>query len=192
MSVRDPREFEMVERLRWSEGVVAGTCMETIRSMIDGCVSVQRVTDATMQRRGIDYVATLRRGAEVLIDHKARERGCSRWWTDRTPELALEVWSVVPCAGCPKGRVGWSLDEEKATDYTLHTFDDSDSPMALLVPFQLLRVAFRRNGREWLQAYRSADQWTSYGDSGWTSRCVFVPWPTVRDAMTDAMEGFAA
>lgn len=173
--------YDMAERMAFSQGVVRATCEETIRAMLTGCLSVEK-TDVATDKTGIDYIATLRRGARVGIDHKARGKGCSRYWTEG-PELALEIWSVKKCPSCPSGVPGWTLSEAKVTEYTLHTFDPADSDQAYLLPFQLLRMAFRRRFAGWSQTYKRASQ-----DSGqWQSECLFIPAYVVLDAIRDEM-----
>ena len=154
-----------------------------IQAWLDGCVGVRPATDEE-DRNGVDYWATLRHGAVVGIDHKLREAGCSRFWRGGPPELALEIWSVIPMAGAPRGVVGWTLNQAKNTDYILYTFDAGDSDRAYLLPFQLLRMSFIRYMRTWDKRYEVHDQ-----DSGrWKSRAVFVPAPVVVRAVTDEMQ----
>ncbi len=174
------------ERLAFSQGVVAETCEATLISMIPGSVSVEK-TDTETDKTGIDYVVTLRRGATINVDHKARDAGCSAYW-DNGPELALELWSVKPCERVPQGITGWTLDEAKATDYTLHTFDAADTDAAYLLPFHLLRKAYRENFGAWNREYKRATQQSF----GWQSECVFVPAAEVTSAIMRAMKGVAA
>jgi len=79
--------------------------------------------------------------------------------------------------------VGWTLDESKATDYTLHVFDETDTPECFLLPFQLTRMAFRRCLHQWIDRYRVERQATVRGDRRWQSECVFVPAVIVLDAI---------
>lgn len=176
--------YDFAERLTFSQGQVADTSENTIRQMLSGCVSVDK-TDVATDKTGIDYIARLRRGGEVFIDHKARERGCSRYWK-RGEELALEMWSVKPEKG-RHGVAGWTLDEAKRTHYTLHTFDPSDSQQAYLLPFQLLRVTFRRQYGEWTATFPTATQ----SSGKWRSECVFVPASVVLDHLRITMCGNA-
>jgi len=171
-------EYGFAERLAFSKSITSITPTEIVMDMLPGCVSISG-TDLALDKRGVDYVATLRRGAEVLVDMKARKMGCSRFWRSG-PELALETWSVVPGVR-QAGKVGWTLDEGKITDYTLHVFDPSDTTLAYLLPFQLLRVAFRLRFRDWYSAYKHATQ-----NSGrWQSECIFVP----ADVVLSEVEG---
>lgn len=181
---KTPRLFKFGDTLAFSQSVAAATPLETIRSMICGCVSVEAVdNDVAKQRAGVDYVATLRGGAEINIDHKARSQ-CARYWK-QGPELALEKWSVCP-HGNFAGVVGWTLDESKITDYTLHTFTETE--VVYLIPFQLLRVVTRRNLKLWERQYRTARQRTPrWNGSEYESECVFVPASVVLEAIYDSM-----
>jgi|HubBroStandDraft_2_1064218.scaffolds.fasta_scaffold94971_2 hypothetical protein len=85
--------------------------------------------------------------------------------------LSLETWSVLPENRRP-GKVGWTLDEAKMTDYTLHVFDHRDTKEVFFIAFQLLRMAFRSNLKLWENTigYRRPQ------NSGtWKSQCLFVP-----------------
>lgn len=176
--------YEFHDKLTFSKGIVAATCKETIRQMLPGCIEVRHTT-TEMDKTGVDYVCVLRRGAEIYIDHKAREPGCRKWWDrDNAGEIdiALEVWSVKPEKNRP-GKVGWTLDEAKLTHYTLHTFDPSDSLEAYLFPFQLLRKCYRKNYDHWNAVYKHGHQ-----DSGaWKSECVFVPVHVILTELRKAM-----
>jgi len=98
------------------------------------------------------------------------------------PELSLEKWSVLPSSG-RAGKVGWTLDESKLTDYTLHVFDFQDSREVFLLPFQLLRQAFRRNVEKWYSEFFHASQ----SSKTWESECVFVPACVVLESLATEM-----
>lgn len=161
-------------KLNYSRGVRERTDLETLRDLIPGCISVIK-TDPDTDRSGTDYVATLRRGAEIWIDAKTREPGASRWWEGSGPELALEIWSVRPGGKyrTPEARakVGWTLNEASQTDMVYYTFDPSDTDEVFLIPFQHLRIAFRQFWPNWKAKYRIYTQ-DSYQ---WESQCIFVP-----------------
>lgn len=167
-----------------SLGTRKETDIATIASMLDGCVSVTK-TDAQLDRLGVDYVATLRGGAQVLIDAKAREKGAKKYWRDG-PDVALETWSVCP-NGKHAGKEGWTLCQSKQTDFILFTFDAIDADEVFLASYQLLRTAFARNKEEWMRRYKHARQ----SSGGWTSECVFVPWRVVEQALLAAQRGRA-
>lgn len=170
--------YDFAERLAFSRTVASEPPEDVLRRAFVGVVSVES-TDLATDKSGVDFLITLRRGATIGIDLKAREAGCSRYWNDG-PELALETWSVCP-SHYDAGKPGWTLDEAKATDYTMHTFDSADSMEVYVLPFQQLRTAFRRNLSAWRSAYRVARQ-----NSGrWQSECVFVPAHVVMAAIND-------
>ena len=58
-------------------------CSEVVRAKIDD------------DKQGIDYIATLKGGAQIFIDAKTREKGASCYWKHGEPELALEIYSSV-------------------------------------------------------------------------------------------------
>jgi len=174
--------YDFDTMLAYSRGVRESTDLYTIKALIDGCTNVSK-TDTATDRAGVDYVATLRGGAKVLIDAKARTPGCSRFWRNG-PELALEVWSVLPNKGKGQdGKTGWTLSESSGVHYILFTFDAADTPEVFMYPFQLLRMAFRRNLTEWKKEYKVDRQ----SSGQWQSECVFVPEKVVWDAIRRAM-----
>jgi hypothetical protein len=172
------------ENLVFSKGEVLSTDTETIKGMIPGCVSCEPTLEAA-DRNGIDFVATLRRGARIYIDSKTRKPGCSKFWkmTDgkKEPELALEKWSVLPGGKyrVKNGKVGWTLCEQKQTDMIFFSYPPEDCRTVFLLPFQLLRIAFRKHLPEWQDRFKVDVQ-----DSGtWQSEAVFVPVGCVMDAI---------
>ena len=170
--------YSFRERKRFSAGERRERDIQVIEEMLDGCIAV-RIGDEEEDRKGIDYVITLHGGAQVYVDAKARDKGCSRHWRNG-PELALEDYSVVPENG-HSARMGWTFDESKLTDLVLFTFDLSDTELCYLLPFQLLRVAAKRNWLEWSQRYKNDEQ-----DSGlWKSHCVFVPASAIMNAIME-------
>jgi len=130
-------------------------------------------------KMGNDYRVILRRGGEILVDAKNRDRGCSRFWKCG-PEFALEKWSVLPENGTP-GKTGWTLCERKQTDLIFFKFYPEDSTDVFLVSYQLLRVAFRRNLNLWENQFQVARQ----SSGAWKSECVFVPASIVFCAIND-------
>lgn len=181
--------YNFQERLEFSLGEQQLTDIETIKSMLAGCVSVNKSSSLDLEKAGIDYIAVLRGGAEVYIDAKTRDSGCSKWWSNKQPELALEYWSVRPDGKYhtprAQSKAGWTLSESKKTDLILFKFDMADCLNVYLISFQLLRIAFRRNQSLWRKKYRTAPQ-----DSGsWESECVFVPVHVVYEAVRAASIG---
>ncbi len=172
--------YDFATMLEVSKGFRQATDATSIQAMIPGCTAI-RPGDEMEDRRGIDFVATLRKGATINIDAKIRRPGCSRFWRG-TPDFALEDWSVMPENG-NGGKVGWTLDESKLTDYIWFAYDPGDSRECYLVPFQLLRIAAIRHWGKWQRDYKNDTQ----SSNGWHSHCVFVPVPVVLEAITEAM-----
>lgn len=182
------RNFRFQERLDFSVGRRATTDVETIRQMIDGCVSVAKAPP-DLDRLGVDYLAQLNGGAVLGIDGKARSAGAARHWKGGRPDLALEVWSVVPDER-HKGKDGWTRDENKVTDLVLFTYDPSDTDTCYLIGFQPLRIAFRRNFVRWCQQYgRNGQPVQQQTDGRYYSACLFVPANVVLDAIKAASVG---
>lgn len=177
------KQYNMWDMLDYSRGVREKNDLATVQNLIAGCVSVVK-TDSITDRAGVDYIATLRKGAEVTIDGKTRTRGCSKYWRSG-PELALELWSVIPEHGST-GKAGWTVCETKNVDYILFTFDPSDSDLVFLYPFQLLRMTFRKNYYIWkAQGYKTDIQ----SSGSWKSECIFIPESVVWAAMRQVMTG---
>lgn len=166
-------------KLAYTRGVRQSTDEDTLRGLFPRCVSVVKTDEAT-DRAGIDYVVTLRGGAEVLVDAKTREPGARRWWRNGEPEIALEVWSVVPdTSRGQEGKTGWTLSESSPVDYILYTFHPADCNSVFLYPFQALRLAFRRNLTMWRHTYPIKMQ----DSGGWRSQALFVPETVVWSAL---------
>ncbi len=176
--------YDFNQMLEFSKGENQGDDINAIKSLIDGCASVS-TSSIELDKIGVDYIATLRRGAEVYVDAKRRQSGCSKFWSNGVPELAIEVWSVMPGGrfNTPRtqAKIGWTLDEQKVTDMILYTFDLQDSKSVYLFPFQSLRMAARRNLNKWKKQFK-VDIQTS---GSWQSEAVFVPWNVVRDATAE-------
>lgn len=188
------QSFSFPERILFSEGARQRCDVETIRSMIDGCVSVEPQKDIKSQKAGVDYVALLDGGASINIDAKARDIGTSKFWKPskhgdgtKEPELALETWSAMPVDG-RIGQIGWTLSRSKQTDLVLFTFHPSDTLSAFLLSFQILRIAFERNLESWRKRFKSGKQRSTRDDYWWHSQCIFVPVSVVRDAMRQSEE----
>jgi len=174
--------YDFSEMLSFSKGACQLSDLEIIKSILPGCVDV-RPASIKMDKAGVDYIATLRRGTEIFIDAKRRAAGCSRYWINNGPELAIETWSIMPGGKynmpADKAKAGWTIDEAKMTDLVLYSWDQSDCDYAFLLPFQPLRIATRRELKTWEQNYKIDIQ-----DSGsWESRAVFVPALIVLEAI---------
>jgi hypothetical protein len=179
--------YDFQKMLDFSIGQRSETDAATIKSLLHGCQTVVKNT-VEGNDKGVDYIATLRRGTQVLIDAKTRQKGCSRFWHSG-PELAIEIYSVIPGGkfNTPpdRARAGWTLDESKLTGMILYTFDPSDSMLAYLLPFQSLRMAAVNNYKAWM-GFCKVDTQTS---GSWQSQAVFVPACFVIDAIKETFIG---
>jgi hypothetical protein len=173
--------YDFTERLEFSRGTNEEKDIDILRKYIDGCVSVEK-TNTEEDKKGIDYIATLRNGAKIKIDAKTRSENCSKYWHNG-PELALETWSAIPNK-FNKGKVGWTLDEGKEVDLIFFKFYPSDTDKLYLMSYQLLRMAFRRNYKVWKQKFKTDVQ----SSNGWESQCIFVPAGTVLNSMNEIMQ----
>ena len=169
-------EYDFQERLKFSMSFVQSD-IEIIKRFLPYCKDVIKTAE-DLDRKGIDYVAELECGATVFVDVKTRQKGCSKYWKNKIPELALEIWSV-----CDK-KIGWTLSRKSNVDYILFRFDNSDSEKVYFLPFQTLRAAFIRHGHEWTTKYRVEQQF----NKTWRSECVFVPVNIVIEAMIQEMQ----
>ena len=166
---------------RWTRSSAAG-CTGS-----PGCIGVHQVEDPRWDRLGLDYVAKLDGGAKVGIDHKTRDPGAARYWRFGEPEMALELWSVMPVNGTP-GTIGWTLNRRSRTHYVLFTWDVSDSSDVYLLPFQQLRVVFERNRTDWARRFPVKEQGSVRDGDHWRSQAIFVPSTTVYETIYAAMK----
>jgi len=178
-------EYSFQEKLNRSKGVCASNDMNVLQRMIDGCKEVYP-TGTVQDKMGVDYVAVLRGGARLYVDAKNRERGCSKYWNSG-PELALELWSVRPGGKYntrrSQAKTGWTLCETKDVDLILFTFDPTDCATAFLFSYQHLRIAFRRNYKNWNDKYKTDIQSSKDRGRRWQSECIFVSVCTVEKAI---------
>lgn len=185
--------YDFDERMAFSKAVRQESDLATLRLMFPACIDVRK-TGRAEDVGGVDYVVSLRRGGALAVDGKARDAGCSRWWRNGAPEVALEIWNVRPGGSyaTPPSRqkTGWTLDESRNVDLILFTFHPSDHPFAYVRPLPLLRESLRRNFGTWRDRYRSDIQKSSRqerdGVLRWESECVFVPLAVVDQAISDA------
>lgn len=156
--------------------------IQLLQKAINKCVKIEK-TSAELDRKGIDYIATLSGGAEIYIDAKTRRNVRIQ---NGYPDLALELWSVKPQNGI-RGKIGWTLSTKSNVDMILYTFPRDKWGCFYLIPFQLLRMAFCENGKRWLEQYQSRIQY----NGSWQSECMFVPANIVLDAVSRQMVGVA-
>ena len=167
--------YNFKERLEWSQGQFNSDIATTIKDLIPNCENVFQ-SDVSEDKSGVDYWAQLSGGHLLGVDVKSREAGAGKWWKYNEPELALEVYSV-----CETKKIGWTLDVTKITEYVFFNFDKQDSRLCFLIPFQLLRMAFKEKGKQWVGDYGIKYQ----NSEGWTSSAVFVPASVVELAICE-------
>jgi hypothetical protein len=200
--------YDLDERLAFSKARCQETDLDTLRLMFPIATNIRK-TSLAQDKAGVDYVVTLRRGAEMTVDAKTRDEGCSKFWAcansrrpirfcnrclgacDPLPEVALEIWNVMPGGvySTPErdGKVGWTLDEAKNVDLILYTFAPADHAFAYARPLALLREAFRRNFAGWQHQYKTdvqkSERRTPDGFLRWESKCLFAPLAVVDSAI---------
>lgn len=177
--------YNFKDKLKLSQGVKLDSDPETIKALIPGCIEVVK-SNLELDIKGVDFIATLRKGATLNIDIKTREKGCSKFWKYSIPELALELWSVVPTLFYPSGSPGWTLSESSITDLVLFTFDKSDTDKCYLIPFQHLRIAFRFKLNDWIKDYTGLKYQDT--ENKYRSACIFVPANVVITSIMDVCE----
>lgn len=146
-----------------------------IQKAIPNCVSVRK-TNIELDKKGIDYIATLDGGAEINIDAKRRRKGAIR---NGEPVLAIETWSAFP------NKVGWTYSRSTPVDMVLYLFDPEEWQRFYLIPFQHLRMASISHYYEWKERYKEKEQ----QNDGWLSKAMFVPASVVLSAVADEMTG---
>ena len=169
---------DFFEKLRYSLESQQEFYIDILKKHIPHCVEVRK-TDIETDKTGIDYIATIRGGAELFIDAKTREPGCSRYWKSG-PELAIETWSVFE-----QKKQGWTFKENTNVDYILYTFPKQDCSEYFFIPFQLLRKAAITNYHGWIRKYPLKKQ----VNRSYHSEAMFVPADVVLKAVTEAMKG---
>jgi len=143
-----------------------------LQTFFRGCDRIEGNLGLTLDKQGCDNRAYYPNGGFWNIDRKMREKGCSKYWKNGIPELAPEIWSVVPETNSP-GKVGWTLDPNKITHWVVCTFDPSDTRMCYCLSFPDYRSFFTKEKDNLISSghYRVATQTSG----GWRSQCVFIP-----------------
>jgi hypothetical protein len=138
----------------------------------DFAAMVSTRQDGWAQRGGIDRVITLSFGRTITVDEKVREKD----W----PDVLLETWSDKE-----RKSPGW-MQKKLAIDYIAYAY--AESRTCLLLPFDLLRVAWLDNGADWiLQARNRSNGYrvVHAKNQGYTTESIAVP----RDDLLSAIQG---
>lgn len=132
---------------------------------LQAMVSVR--ADGWAQRGGIDRVLTLASGKTLLVDEKVRQKDYG--------DVLLEYWS-------DEGRrtLGW-VAKDLACDFIAYAL--LPTAKCYLLPFQQLRYAWKKNGREWVSKYQRIE-----ADNGtYKTISVGIPVDVLFGALRDAM-----
>lgn len=161
-------EYSFADRKGVSQGIAQEADVETLLlKIIPGAVAVHPAHQSN-DRLGTDYWVEHRRGTHLSVDVKIRTTDwAARPEPQRADDLALETWSVVEA-----GKVGWTRDVSKRTDFVLWLW--ADTGRWCLMPFPLLCKAFSDHWEQWSDRYGTRRQYTP-GYRGYHSECVFVP-----------------
>lgn len=127
--------------------------------------------DGWAQRGGIDTVLTLQDGSTIKIDEKVRSKVFD--------DFCLEYWSNI------ERRIpGW-VAKDLACDFIAYAFIPTRT--CYLLPFLLLRRAWRLHYREWVTRYKRIEAVNRVGEATYTTVSVAVPIREVLAAIGDAM-----
>lgn len=124
-------------------------------------------SDGWAQRGGIDRILVLADGTTLTIDEKVREKDY--------PDFCLEYWSDRK-----RRKPGW-IAKDLTCDYIAYAFVPSRT--CYLLPFQLLRAAWRDQHEAWVRAYDKIEAI----NEGYVTVSVAVPIGEVMSALVSAM-----
>ena len=162
------RVHNFADDLAWSRAQAEDPMWERFyRSGFPEFESMEFVDDLTLQKRGVDRIVTLRGGKTVLVDEKPRK--------DVWPDVLLEIWS-----NHEKRIRGW-LVKDQYCDYLAYAW--LPTHQGLVLPFQLLRMAWRANGREWARTCKRVVA----PNPGYTTVSYAIPVEVLLDAVQKAM-----
>ena len=130
--------------------------------------------DGWAQRGGIDRVITLASGKTITVDEKVRQKDFN--------DILLEYWSDTE-----RRTPGW-IAKDLACDFIAYTCLETER--CFLLPFHLLRRAWKQHGREWVS--RAEKEEEGYKkvvaqNRGYTTTSVAVSWDILYQAICDAM-----
>lgn len=162
-----PHDF--LTSLTYSKGYVNAPWWEEVyRKAFVGIKRIVAITeDGMAQRDGIDRVIWLNNDVLIYVDEKVREKD----W----PDFLLEYWSDKH-----KRIPGW-IAKDLATDFIAYAF--VPSKRCFLLPFPLLRTAWRNNRKQWIAKYKRIEA----DNSTWLTISVAVPIQVVLAAIGDVM-----
>ena len=130
--------------------------------------------DGWAQRGGIDRIIILASGKEIKIDEKVRDRDFN--------DVLLEYWSNT------ERRIpGW-IAKDLACDFVAYAY--LETQRCFLLPFPLLRRAWKQHGREWVEKAESQEEEfrkVVARNQGYITTSVAVSWNVLSEALTDSM-----
>ena len=156
--------------LKWSHGQSDQPWWEEVyRAAFPSFSAMHEVRkDGWAQRGGIDRQVLLADGTVLKIDEKVRRTSY--------PDFCLEYWSdearKVP---------GW-IAKPLTCDFIAYAF--APTATCYVLPFQLLRSAWKSNRKEWVATYRPPIR---AENPGYTTVSVAVPIAVVLESLSGAM-----
>lgn len=174
-----PLEYGFNEQLKMSQhSSVEDRIKSILLKIIPDAIGVEKA-DVSSDKKGTDYWVKMRDGTSLSIDTKVREVDFAANDPEKD-DLALETWSVMPFKEEGEeipGKIGWTRDETKRTDYVLWFWRDTGRHE--LVPFKPLCKVFQANWVWWSKKlFLACKQFTPspyYKSGGYYSECIFVP-----------------
>lgn len=170
-----PHEHSFERKRRDSEKADWPTVLRAVFPGIDNVVQGTKAEDL----RGIDWwVADAAERAKVEVKQRDEDYLKRR----RKDDVALETFSVVE-----RGKVGWTLDPAKESDWYVSFWLETGSKLAL--PFKALRKAMQVNLPKWRLDYPPVQQFTPEF-RGYHSECMFVDRQVLLNAIEQHLHDF--
>lgn len=157
--------------------IINNSELHLAKMFFPNCVKVKKPS-VEMDKKGVDAIYILNTKEEIFIDYKSREKGCSQYWNkiSKEAQVAPELWSDIE-----RKKIGWTLDQEKITDYIVHLYYPEDYHEPFMFDFPLYRKIFIRYHRHWKGKYRTEIQ----NNKNWQSECVFIPRSIIEEAIEE-------
>lgn len=154
--------YRFDDTMQMSKGVAESADVRGILcANIPGIVNVHPA-HVTNDKNGTDWWAEHCCGKMLSVDAKIRSKDFGK------NDLALETWSNME-----RHVPGWTLRDDKRTDYILWLW--KDTRRWCLLPFPFLCAAFKKHKDFWIAQYGTSNQFTSDATPPFHSQCIFVP-----------------
>jgi hypothetical protein len=140
------------------------------RGLVVGC---DTGTDNEWQRHGVDRVLFLSGGRMLRIDEKKRRNDYG--------DFLAEIWSPWYGEKDQRNRPGWTVDPTKQCDYVAY---GPSGGRFYLLPFDILRLATRRDHKSWKERITRRDQ----DERGYQTVNAAVGWDELFRAMRRVQE----